>query len=98
MYNDVIQLVNKKQKVDEYGDLQPTEEKREVFAKLKSITQTEFYQAQAIGLQPEIKFELADYYDYNNEKILIYNGDEYSVIRTYRPGVKLELVCKRGVD
>ena len=98
MYNDLITLVVKKSISDDFGDLKDTEIKREIFAKLRSVSQTEFYQAQAIGLQPEIKFELADYYDYQNEKTLIYEDIEYSIIRTYRTGTKMELVCKKGVD
>ena len=103
MYNDVIKLVSVSEDTDEYGDKVQNRSERVVFAELRSIGQTEFYQAQAVGLKPEIKFVLADYLDYENEKILLYTADqgveeEYSVIRTFRSGNELEITCKRGID
>ena len=103
MYNEVIKLVSVKKEVNEYGDMVPTESEKQVFAELKSIGQSEFYQAQAVGLKPEIKFVIADYLDYENEPVIRYAAycgeeEDYSVIRTYRTGNELEIVCKRGID
>lgn len=103
MYNDVIVLVSEEKTVDEYGDTVVTTTERTVFAQLKSISQSEFYQAQAAGLKPEIKFVLSDFLEYKNEKIVKYtpfSGEEeiYTVLRTYRANNELELVCKRGID
>lgn len=103
MYNDVITLVSEINTVDEYGDMVVDRSERTVFAQLKSIGQSEFYQAQAVGLKPEIKFVLPDFLEYDNEKVVKYtafNGSEYeyTVLRTYRNNNELELVCKRGVD
>lgn len=104
MNNEVITLVAEVKGVDEYGDITTTETERDVFAKVASITQTEFYQAMAQGLKPEVKFVIADYLDYKNEQKVKYKGfgeeqaETYSVIRTYRKGTALEIVCKRGVD
>lgn len=103
MYDNVIKLVSESRTVDEYGDFNAITTERVIFADLRSITQSEFYQAQATGLKPEIKFVIADFLDYQNEKKILYtpfNGveEEYTVLRTYRDGNQLELVCKRGVD
>lgn len=107
MYNDTITLVAQVRTTDEYGDWSVTEQTTEVFAEVQSIGMTEFYQAQATGLRPEIKFILADYLDYSGQKIVRYSpfagtdNDpvyEYTVIRTYRSGNQLELTCHRGVD
>lgn len=103
MYDNYIKLVSEVKSVNEYGDTISAETERNVFVELKSITQTEFYQAEAVGLKPEIKFVMADYIDYNNEQIVKYtpfNGVEevYSVLRTYRNNNQLELICKRGVE
>lgn len=104
MYNEVITLVSEKKTVNAYGDIEITETARDVFAELKSIGQSEFYQAQAVGLKPEIKFVLPDYLEYGGEKKLRFRDfneeeeQEYSVLRTYRSNNQLELVCKRGVD
>lgn len=104
MFNEVIKLVSQIKGVDENGDITVIETEREVFAELKSIGQSEFYQAQAVGLRPELKFVLADYLDYQNEQIIRFRDyasekeETYSVIRTYRSGNALEIVAKRGVD
>jgi hypothetical protein len=71
-------------------------EKRDVFAGLRSIGQTEFYQANAQDIHPECKFVMADYLDYNGETLLDYNGDRFRVLRTYRTGQELELTVVRA--
>lgn len=83
---------------DLYGD--PAMELKmsgEVFAELKSISQSEFYQAQTAGEKPEIKFKLTDYMDYQGQKYLIHEGIRYTVLRTYRTGNELEITCYGGV-
>lgn len=105
MYDQVIKLVAETKAIDKHGDIVasvPIE--REVFAEIKSIVQSEFYQAHAVGIRPEVKFVLPDYLEYKNERIVKYQGfaedkeAEYSVIRTYKTGNELELVCERRVD
>lgn len=99
MYNDVIKLLSAAQSTNNIGDVidgTPTE--KEVFVKVKSINQNEFYQAQASGFKPEIKFVLKDYYDYNDEKQVKYNDIIYDVIRTYRNNNEMELTCVKGVN
>lgn len=104
MYNEIIVLVAEKRLINEYGDAEIQTNEREVFAELKSIGQSEFYQAQSTGLKPEIKFIIPDYLEYHNEKKIKYQAfnedaeEEYTVIRTYRNGNSLEIVCKRGVE
>lgn len=103
MYNETITLIKEEKAVDAFGDLVITTTETEVFAEAKSIGTKEFYQAQATGLRPEIKFVIADYLDYNGEQSLKYTpfGDVervYSIIRTYRNGTSLELTATRGVD
>lgn len=96
--NDILFLIQRTQGVDEYGDPSITETRREVFCRQNSIGQKEFYQAHAVGLQPEIKLVLADYLDYNGERMVEYDGQLYSILRTYRTGLELELVCYREVN
>jgi SPP1 family predicted phage head-tail adaptor len=97
MYKEVINFISTTE-TNDHGDLIKSKTKREVFANIKSIGQSEFYQAQAVGLKPEIKFVIADYEDYQNEKLLEYDGKEYQVMRTYRDGTKLEITCKGDVN
>lgn len=96
--NDVITLIQQNRSVDDYGDPVITDTARDVFAKLGSIGQKEFYQAHAVGLQPEIKFVLADYLDYDGEEIVQHNGQRYRVLRTYRKGQELEITVYREVN
>ena len=96
--NEILILITATQHADAYGDPVTTETRREVFAKLGSIGQKEFYQAHAVGLQPELKFVLADYLDYNEETLVEYNGQRYRVLRTYRAGLELELTVYREVN
>lgn len=104
VYDVVIKLMAEEKTIDEYGDTISEFTENEVFAEVKSIGQSEFYQAQALGLKPEIKFVLPDYLEYKGEKRLKFQGykedeeQEYTVLRTFRTGNMLELVCRRGID
>ena len=84
--------------MDEYGDPVITVEKSRVFCRVKSIGMKEFYQAQAVGLQPEITFVLPDYLEYNGQARVEYGGVDYRILRTYRASHELELVCYREVS
>lgn len=96
--DDVLTLIATTNGTDVYGDPTVTETGREVFCRVASIGQKEFYQAHAVGLQPEIKFVLADYFDYSDEALVEHEGQRYRVLRAYRAGQELELVCYREVN
>ena len=97
---DIIYLVTEHETRNEYGDPEITLTKRDVFADMQSIGEKEFYQAHAVGLQPEIKFKLTDYLDYAGEKLVEYEGELFRVLRTYRPKntTELELTVYREVN
>lgn len=97
MYNQVIKLRSYTETADDYGIPVRTVTDRPVFAGLKSIGQSEFYQAQADGLKPQLKFILSDYLDYQGEKEIEYDSKIYNVLRTYRDGKKIEITVY-GVD
>jgi hypothetical protein len=69
---------------------------REVFCRMASIGQREYYEAQAVDVYPECKFILADYLEYDNERLCEYDGQRYRVLRTYRTGQELEIVVTRA--
>ena len=69
---------------------------RNVFAALRSIGQQEFYAAHGTDFNPELKFVLADYLEYDGEKLVDYNGQRYRIVRTYRTGQALELTVERA--
>lgn len=98
MYNELIYLASSQKTTNNVGDQIVKRTKEPRFAKIKSIGQSEFYQAQTIGLKPEIKFVIADYLDYDNQEELIYNNFLYKVLRTFRTEKnELEIVCYGGV-
>ena len=96
--DEIIELVKQTNAVDECGDTVTTEETRTVYCRLRSVGQQEFYQAHAVGLKPEMKFVLADYLDYNGQTCINYRGERYRVLRTFRSGIEMELVCYREVN
>lgn len=99
MGNDVIILEGVALSgTDELGDPVSIPTRREVFARVFSVGQAEFYQAQAVGLKPEIKFVLSDYLDYEGEQVIIHNGERLRVLRTYRKGLELEVTAYREVN
>lgn len=99
MVNDVIILVDEieMEELDEYGDKLFKPVTKEIFAEVLSIGMQEFYQAQTEGFKPEIKFLISDYFDYDNQKEIIYGDFRYKVLRTYRKGNGLEITCYGGV-
>jgi SPP1 family predicted phage head-tail adaptor len=67
---------------------------RTVYADKKSIRQSEFYQAQATGLKPDLMFVVRSV-DYNNETKLVYDSKRYNIIRAFdKNGEFVELICQ----
>lgn len=100
MYNEILEFVAitpDETMKDEYGNPILNESKRVVFCKELSVGMTEFYQAQTLFYKPEIKFEIADYMDYQKEEYVDYQGYRYKILRTYRNANKLEITCYDGV-
>lgn len=91
--NELVTLIKRTPGTDDVA-------KRDVLCGLRSIGQTEFYQANAQDIHPEAKFVLADYLDYEGETLLDHVVGEdktrYRVLRTYRTGQELELVVVRA--
>lgn len=90
---ETIELVTRSEATDAFGGY--TETSRDVFCSVKSVSRNEFYLATAQKLKPEIVFVLTDYYDYEGEPIVVYKDVRFTVIRTYRKGRNLEIVCQR---
>ena len=78
----VIKLIGVTRTQDNRGVWRSEQTENEVFAQVESITQREFFEGGRNGLNPEFKFTMFAY-DYNNEPIVEYNDNKYSVYRTY---------------
>lgn len=93
MFRDVITLVSESPAA--HGVLDKiTETQKQVFCSVRSVGMTEAYQAMSNGLHPQFVFVLSDYADYGGEKVVIYNGKRYRVIRTYRQNQGLEMTVE----
>ena len=98
LFRDVISLITVTTTENELGDTIEVSTERQVFADKQSVRQSEFYQAAATGLRPELMFVVRTI-EYNGETKLKYNGKEYSIIRTYdKDGELTELICQGTVN
>ena len=82
MKADVITLVKETSQTRGVHET-ATRSEREVMCTVRSVTRSEFYAAYNAGVDPMYVFELALAEDYEGERLIIYHGVEYSVIRTY---------------
>lgn len=74
----------------------PTETTRKVYCTVKSVGQSEIYQAKASGLNPELKLILAHAFEYHGEKALIYDGERWKILRAYvNEGDQIELTIQK---
>ena len=79
---DVCYLIAESPKAHGIFDA-PEETKRKVYCTVKSVGQTEVYQANAVGLNPELKLILAHAFEYKGEKLAEFREERYDIIRTY---------------
>lgn len=94
-YDHEVTLIRQKFTEDEIGNQIPVETQTTVLCGVKSITRSEFYNAAANGLEPEIVFVVHGY-EYNGEKEVIFEDARYRVIRTYSENFEeLELTCEK---
>lgn len=96
-WSDVLYLLKEITTENDMGDIITDIEKRMVYGDKKSIRQSEFYQAQATGLRPELAFEIRSI-EYDDEELIEYNEKTYQIIRTYDKGEFIELVCQGVVN
>ena len=98
MYNDVIELGKPVIIEDDCGNQIKEYSFKEVFADVKSVSQSEYYTAAQSGFKPVFKMILADYYDYDEEDTVRYGGILYHIVRTFRNGIQLELTVEKKIE
>ena len=69
---------------------------RQVFATVSSLSEREREQARSMGLAPEIVFVLRLQDDYQNEKKILWQGEEYLVSFVNTSGDMLRLTAERS--
>lgn len=67
---------------NEYGVLEKTTTRKKVFVATTSVTGTEWFEGGRNGLNPQFRFIMFSH-DYNNEKVIEYNGTIYTIYRTF---------------
>lgn len=68
---------------------------RRVLARVGSIGEREFYDSVQAGYDLSLRVEVWTA-DYRNEKMLLYGGEEYNVVRTYQnERRRTELYCEK---
>lgn len=78
-----IMLLSTNKAQDAYGVWVESPTSRIVFCQVDSVTRAEFFDGGRNGLNPEYRMTMF-FGDYNGEKLLSYNGQTYSVYRTYQ--------------
>jgi SPP1 family predicted phage head-tail adaptor len=92
VWRNEVDLLTIKNDVDDIGDVVETVTRNTIFCNEKSISQSEFYQAHAQGLKPQIKLVIK-VADYNKEQVVEYEGVRYRVLRTFKSSSEdIELV------
>ncbi len=90
-----IQLLSYTKTRNELGVWEETYTPRLVFAQVDSVSRAEFFDGGRNGLNPEFRMTMF-YGDYQGERLLRYNGQTYSVYRTYHGRTdELELYVER---
>lgn len=72
------------------------ETERTVFCEVRSVGYQEYYRALEQDLHPTFIFRLADYAEYQGEKICEYEGTRYRIVRTYVDGYAIELTVEEA--
>lgn len=93
MWNDTVELAKLEIIVNENGVEEETFNLKEVFCNEKSVTSDEYYKSSQAGEEIKIVLEIKQV-DYEKEPYLVYDGENYKVVRTYKTGSEnIELHC-----
>jgi SPP1 family predicted phage head-tail adaptor len=101
MYDGVATLIKYGESTyDDYGNEEITPELTEVFVQPRGVYQSEYYNAAQNGLKPSLTLFIANKEDYDGQKVVVYEGREYSVIRVdwsaQRDGISL--ICEERAN
>ena len=91
MWKDVCYLLKEKNTLDELNRPKIQYEEIKAYCNVKSVGQSEFYQAQVAGLKPEMKIELK-LIDLNGITHIKLNSKLYKILRTFKKEDVIEIV------
>ncbi len=94
MFDAIAYLITETEAENDYGDVVTANSERMVYVNEKSIRQSEFYQAAAVGMKPELLLEMRKL-DYKGEVKAKYEDRTYNIIRTFAKNRDyIELICQ----
>lgn len=77
---------------DKYGNAQEVKKERIILCQELSLYSSEFYSAATAGLKPEVKVAINNF-EYEGEEEIIFKGQHYYILRTYRADDYLEITA-----
>jgi len=80
--SSVAYLVTESFTRNQYGVMESSATKHKVYVDVTSANQQEWFEGGRNGLNPQYRFTMFSF-DYHNEKIIEYQGTQYTVYRTY---------------
>lgn len=80
--SNVISLIREEKTKNELGVYTTQRIRREVFCNVSSVTASEFFEGGRSGLNPQFRMTMF-VGDYDGEELLEYNGEAFSIYRTY---------------
>jgi SPP1 family predicted phage head-tail adaptor len=96
-FDDQVQLIAVTITQDEYANEVETEEPTTVWADIKSVGRSEFYNALQNGLKPSVVITVKAF-EYTGQKYLMFDGKRFKIERTYTLDREdIELTCTEVV-
>lgn len=94
MFSDAVTLIGEgKAYIDANGYERHEEVRTDVFADVRNVRRTEFYEAMRAGLQASKAITIREC-DYAEQKEIEHEGKRYAIVRTYSTdGEWLEITC-----
>lgn len=95
-----VKLIRRSSSADSLGDVTFVESSREVYAKVTSSSQREWFEAYRDDIKSVFKLIIYSF-EYHDEQIVEMDGKRYSVYRTYeksRDKIELYLEQKAGTE
>ena len=97
-FDHQLQLIGLAEGVDDDGfPIEEIKPKDPIFANKLSVRSNEFWQARNTGVQLSYAFEIHSF-EYEGEEKALYDGEEYTIERTYSKGDLTEIYLSRKSD
>ena len=93
--SNILTLIATSHQQDANGVWQVTEQRRDIFCDVMSVTRLEFFEGGRNGLNPAYRFDVFGP-DYEGETVCEFAGQRYAIYRTYQTRTDtLELYVQR---